>query len=126
MDNEVSHSIHIVVQLIVVALVTSVLVFFTAISINFGRHSVTEITDIHAQTYAAELRQTADYGALPVASVIAMLQKNANAVRTITGNVYGVTITEPEHLADPSLLARKVRLSVSSTHDYYDVVVLEE
>ena len=126
MDNEVSHSIHIAVQLVVVAFIAGALVFFTAMSVNFGRHSVTEITDIHARTYAAELRQTADYGAVPVASVIAMLQKNVNAIRSISGTVYGVSVTEPEHLGHPALLAKKIRLSVTSEYDFYDVVVLEE
>lgn len=126
MDNEVSHSIHIAVQLVVVAFIAGVLVFFTAMGVNFGRHSVTEIAEIHAQTYAAELRQTADHGAVPVASVIAMLQKNANAISSISGNIYGVSVSEPEHLAQPALLAKKIRLSVTSEYDLYDVVVMEE
>ncbi|RED52805.1 hypothetical protein [Cohnella lupini] len=124
MDNEVSNSIHIVVQVIVISVIIGILALFTTMSQSFGRGAAATIADTQAETYATELKNTADYGAVPSASVFVMLQKNANAIQSISGHAYGVTITKADDLT--RLFDRKIRLTVIETNDLYSVTIGEK
>ncbi|MDQ0885051.1 TRAP-type C4-dicarboxylate transport system permease small subunit [Paenibacillus sp. V4I9] len=132
MDNEVSNAVHITVHLIVISVIIGMLSLFTTMSQSFGRNAVTTVADIQAETYATELVNTAAYGAAPAASVFVMLQKNANAIRSITGSVTKTPLTNPVIIPITSVndLAQvfelKVRLTLTKTNDMYDVVVGDE
>jgi hypothetical protein len=133
MDNEVSNSIHITVQLIVMGVIIGMLTLFTAMSQNFGRQAVATIADTQAETYATELINTADYGAVPAASVFVMLQKNANAIHTLSGTVHtldtaGAALIVPITSATDliKIFHTKVRLTYTKINDMYDVVIKEE
>lgn len=124
MDNEVSFSIYTAVSLVIVSVILSILIYFITMGHNFGRESIAEIASIQAETYATELINTADHGAVPTASVFVMLHKNANAIRSISGNAYGVTIDSTDDLTQ--LFDKKIRLSIIERDDFYDVEVGEE
>ncbi|THF74762.1 hypothetical protein [Cohnella fermenti] len=128
MDNEVSNSVHIAISLVVVAVIVGMLALFTAMSQGFGREAVASIADTQAETYATELRNTADYGAVPAAAAFIVLEKNRDAIHSLSGTVYGVMITKPEDLQKRALLSKKVRLTATEIEELqtYDVVVEEE
>ncbi len=132
MDNEVSNAVHITVHLIVISVIIGMLTLFTTMSQSFGRDAVTSVADIQAETYATELVNTAAYGAVPAASVFVMLQKNANAIRSITGSVTKTSLTTPVIIPITSVndltkvFELKVRLTLTKTNDMYDVVVGDE
>lgn len=133
MDNEVSNSVHITVQLIVMGVIIGMLTLFTVMSQNFGRQAVSTIADTQAESYATELINTADYGAVPAASVFVMLEKNASAIHSlsgafnskdISGNIIPVNITKTTDLI--KIFHTKVRVKLTKINDMYDVVVKEE
>lgn len=132
MDNEVSNAVHITVHLIVISVIIGMLTLFTTMSQSFGRDAVTSVADIQAETYATELVNTAAYGAVPAASVFVMLQKNANAIRSISGSVTKTSLTTPVIIPITSVndltkvFELKVRLTLTKTNDMYDVVVGDE
>lgn len=126
MDNEVSTSISITISIIVVALVIGMLSLFTAMSQTFKRDAINSVADMQAETYATELLSTRDYGAIPAASAYIMLQKNASAIRLLTGNVYTYPVNKPEDLLQKQLMHKKVKVQVEKIGDAYDVKVVEE
>ena len=108
------------------------LTLFTTMSQSFGRDAVTSVADIQAETYATELVNTAAYGAVPAASIFVMLQKNANAIRSISGSVTKTSLTTPVIIPITGVndltkvFELKVRLTLTKTNDMYDVVVGDE
>ncbi|OBY77775.1 hypothetical protein BBG47_20000 [Paenibacillus sp. KS1] len=127
MDNEVSNSIHVMITLIVVAVIVGMISLFWAMSQGFSREAVTSVAEIQAETFATELINTAQHGPIPAASAFVMLEKNANAVKSLSGNAYGINVTKIEDLA--SMFSKKIRLTVIGADkklDAYDVIVKEE
>lgn len=127
MDNEVSMSIHVMITLIVVAIIVGMISLFWAMSQGFSREAVTSVVEIQAETFATELINTAQYGPVPAASAFVMLKKNANAVKSLSGNAYGINVTQVEDLT--SMFSKKIRLTVKDAHlklDAYEVIVEEE
>ena len=127
MDNEVSSSIHVMITIIVVAVIVGIISLFWAMSQGFSREAVTSVEAVQAETFATELINTAEYGPVPAASVFMMLKKNANAVKSLSGHVYGINVTQIEDLT--SMLTKKIRLEVINAEqklDAYDVLVKEE
>ncbi|MEQ7052188.1 hypothetical protein ABN764_16155 [Paenibacillaceae sp. P-4] len=127
MDNEVSNSIHVMITLIVVAVIIGIISLFWAMSQGFSREAVTSVEEAQAETFATELINTAHYGPVPAASAFMMLKKNANAVKSLSGNAYGINVTQIEDLT--SMLSKKIRLKVIDADkklDAYEVIVMEE
>jgi len=135
MDNEVSHGIHLTVNMVIIAAIVAVLALFIAIGQNFGRNAQTIIADNQASAYAAELRAMKNYESpIPAASAYILLTKNEGAVRSISGTAFGVPIMRIEDLT--RIMDSKVRLRVEpvtngseatsrSDFDYYTVEVME-
>lgn len=126
MDNEVSTSMSIVIQIMIVGVVVGILALFMVFSQNFGRSAVNEVALMQSNLYASELRAMADYGPVPAAALLAVLRKNENAVGALQGAPYGVTIATMEDLANVSLLSRKVKIKAELEGDLYDVQIIEE
>lgn len=126
MDNEVSYSIHTAIGLMVVSLIIGVIVLFSTMGQSFGNKSVSQVADIIAETYATELINASGHGALPAASVFLLIEKNNQAIRSITGTAYGVTINGIDDLTE--LFDKKVRIKVTDANymELYDIVIEEE
>ncbi|QGQ98789.1 hypothetical protein EHS13_29895 [Paenibacillus psychroresistens] len=124
MDNEVSNSVHITISLIVMSVIIGMLALFTVMSQSFGRQATASIVDTQAETYATELINTANYGAVPAASVYVMLQKNASAIHSFSGSINTIPITKVDDLT--RFFHIKVRLTLTKISDMYDVVIKEE
>ncbi|QMV40503.1 hypothetical protein [Cohnella cholangitidis] len=135
MDNEVSHGIHLTVNMVIIAAIVAMLALFITLGQNFGRNAQTVIADNQASAYAAELRAMRNYeSSIPAASAYILLTKNVGAVRSISGAAFGVSITSIEDLT--RIMDNKVRLRVEpvtngpedasrSDFDYYTVEVTE-
>lgn len=126
MDNEVSTSLSLTIQLMIVAVVVGMLVLVTALGQNFGRQAVTTVAEVQASNYASELKAMADYGPVPTAALLAVLQKNEQAVRQVNGAAYGVTVTQMEDLTAFELLSKKVRVTLTLVQDLYNVSISPE
>ncbi|WP_239617489.1 hypothetical protein [Cohnella mopanensis] len=134
MDNEVSHGIHLTVNMVIIAAIVAMLALFITLGQNFSRSAQTVIADNQAGTYAAELKAMREYdSSIPAASAYVLLMKNAESLQSVTGTAFGISITKTEDLT--LLLDKKVRLSVEpvsspgdtsrSDYDYYTVEVTE-
>lgn len=127
MDNEVSTSIQLVITLLVMSFVIAILALFMSSGRSFEREAVNKIADAQAETYATDLLNAVAYGALPTASVYVMLEKNTDAVKSLSGIPYGVSIHKVSDLA--ALFGKKVRLKIDNPNDpekRYDITVKEE
>jgi len=125
-DNEVSTSLSLTIQIMIVAVVVGMLSLFATLGQSFGRQAVATVAETQASTYASELRAMADYGPVPTASLLVVLQKNDTAVRQVSGFAYGVAITKAEDLTSFALLSKKVRVSLTPVRDEYDVNIAPE
>jgi hypothetical protein len=126
MDNEVSTSLSVTIQIMIVAVVVGMLSIFTALGQGFGRDAATSVAETQALSYASELRALADHGPVPVASLLVVLQKNEDAVRNIGGFAYGVAIAKAEDLTAFALLSKKVRIALTPISDRFDLIVSPE
>ncbi|MCD1257376.1 hypothetical protein B5M42_000815 [Paenibacillus athensensis] len=133
MDNEVRSSVHLAIQLMVVAFTLGVLIFFAIPAQNFKRAQVDSIADTQAETYATELVEAAAYGPIPASSAFIILERNVDAIHSISGSVstkdvYGQDIVVPiTGSADlTKLFHTKVRLGITPYLQMYDVTVKEE
>jgi hypothetical protein len=127
MDNEVSTSLSLTIQLMIVAVVVGILALFMVFSQNFGRSAVSEVAQTQSGLYATELRALGDYETIPAAALLAILRKSEDAVKSVQGSAYGVTISKTEDLADIGLLSQKVRIRLEPTDDgLYEVQIIAE
>lgn len=126
MDNEVSTSLSLTIQIMIVAVIVGMLSLFVALGQSFGRQAISSVAETQASNYASELRAMADYGPVPTAAVLAVLVKNEHAVKQVTGLAYGVNITKKEDLTVIPLMSKKVRVSITSVQDMYNVTISPE
>lgn len=123
MDNELGNSVHIAINLIVISVVIGMIMLFTGLGQSFGRQAVDHVAAVQADTYASDLVQSANHGAMPAASVYVLLQRNEAIIGSISGMAYSHFIDEADDLLP--LLDKKVKLSVTETNGSYDVVIGE-
>lgn len=126
MDNEVSTSLSLTVQIMIVSVVVGILALFMVFSQNFGRSAISEIAQTQSNLYGAELRTVEEAGPIPVAALLAVLRKNESAVGNVQGAPYGVTVAKTDDLANVALLSRKVKAKADLAGDLYMVQIIEE
>jgi|GEM_PF-3175692 len=133
MDNEVRSSVHIAIQLMVVAFTLGVLIFFAVPAQNYKRNQVDAVADTQAETFATELVDAAAYGPIPASSAFVILERNVSAIHSLSGTVstkdiHGQNIVVPitSTASLTQLFHTKVRLQLTPYMDMYDVTVKEE
>lgn len=124
MDNELSNSVHIAINLMVISVVLGILMMFTNLGQSFKRDALDNVAAMQADTYASDLIESANHGAMPAASVFVLLQRNEHLIRSVTGTAYAQVITQADDLLP--LLDKKVRITVSEVNGLYDVTVWED
>ncbi|MFB9277203.1 hypothetical protein [Cohnella cellulosilytica] len=126
MDNEVSTSLSVTIQIMIVGVVVGMLTVFMALSQGFGRDATTMVADTQALGYLSELRAMEEHGPVPAAALLTVLRKSEQGVRHIGGNAYGVSISKEEDLASIPLLSKKVRILLIPVSDQYDIEISPE
>ncbi|XID94286.1 hypothetical protein ACF3MZ_07115 [Paenibacillaceae bacterium WGS1546] len=126
MDNEVSTSMAVTIQIMVVGVVVGMLTIFMALGQGFGRDATTKVADTQALGHVSELRAMAEHGPVPAAALLAVLQKSEHGVRHVGGFAYGISITKAGDLATIDLLSKKVRIALTPVGDQYDVAITPE
>jgi hypothetical protein len=124
MENEMSTSISITVELIVISVVMTVIMLFVGLGTTFSRHVTEQVADAEKASYGTELVSAGDYGAIPASALFTIIQKNSDSVGAITGSAYGINVTTMNDLA--YLFAKKVRVTVVFANDLYNLVVAPE
>lgn len=114
MDNELSNSMHLTIELIVLSAVIGIIMLFAGIGQQFQRSTVTSVTEVVASAYGSEVAALREYeDVVPVATVYLVLDKNADVVQSVTGSIGGVPITSKKSLE--GFFDRKVRVTVTET-----------
>ena len=127
MDNEISHSVHITISLMVISVVVVIINLFINQGQYFAREQVISITNTLNETYATEIFSAEYHGAVPATSLYMMLTKNSEAIRSLSGTVYSIPITKTEDLMQ--LFDKKVKIEILNPKDpaqLYDIRIKEE
>jgi len=124
MDNEVSNSIHIMINLIVIAAVIGMVTFFTNLGQAFSREQLDKTANLQKAVYSSDLIQAADHGPMPAASVYVLLQRNEQVVKLQSSYIYSKRIVKLEDLMP--LFDRKIRMKVRDDNGIYHVELREE
>ncbi|RJX39146.1 hypothetical protein D3P09_16775 [Paenibacillus pinisoli] len=110
MDNEVGNSIHIMINLIVIAAVIGMITFFTNLGQAFSREQLDKTANLTKAVYSSDLILAAAHGPVPAASVYVLLQRNEQVIEFQPSYIYSKWITKPEDLMP--LFDRKIRMKV--------------
>lgn len=125
MENELSISVIIAVELLVIAVIIGSIMLFSSLGRDMGRASMQRVDDIHASTYGAELEALGEYDRpIPIASVFVLLEKNQGNIEKISGHVDGTVIDSINDLTD--LYHKKVKCIVTEKNDKYIIRIEEE
>jgi len=124
MDNEMSNAIHITINLMVISVVIFIIIMFTGMGQGFGRDSLDKVASVQADTYSADLIRTADHGAIPAASVYALLQRNEQVIRSISGWAYSRSYTKADDLIP--IFHKKIKIKVVETNGEFTVEIGDE
>lgn len=122
MDSEMSTGLRIAVTMLVVGAVLSIVVVTIAFGQGFYREMLSSIGSGVAYTYSSELEELSDYNQpLPAASIYVALEKNRDAIRSISGSAYSVTVHSIEDVQ--YLFKYQIQCTITPNGEMYDVVI---
>jgi len=132
MDNELSTSVMIAVELIVLSAVVGIIMLFAGIGQQFQRTTLESINNVVAASYGSEIEVMCENnGLLPTATVYLMLEKNTDVIESISGSIIRTfgdgtyieySIDDKDDLLD--FFDTKVKTSaIRKTNDMYEVTV---
>lgn len=126
MDNEVSVSLNMAVVMVIIASVLTIVFVVFLMGKDFSRQKTAQAEQVQTDLYSGEIIATEEYGEpIPATSLFVILEKNYKAIKTVTGNVYGVDIHKAEDLK--VIFDRKIRVQVAENSDgSFSMLVGEE
>lgn len=93
MDNELSNSMVIAVELIVLSAVIGIIMLFAGIGQQFQRSTVASVSDVVSSAYDSEITALGEYmEPVPVATVYLVIERNPDLVRSVTGTIHGNSV----------------------------------
>ena len=119
MDNEISNGMSIAIEIIVLSAVIGFIMLFAAIGQQFQRSTETSVTDVVASADASEITALEEYtDPIPTADLYLTLERNADLVQTVSGNLTRrdwtvKAISNPEDLKE--FFYTKVRVQITDT-----------
>ena len=124
MEAEVSQSIRITINLLIISIILSVITLTTYVSMQFQRDVMTQLTNAETQNYASELISATSYNKpIPAPTAYLILSNNEAIITSISGNVYGINISTPDDLK--SIFDKKVFINSTMSNGRYSVVITE-
>ena len=114
MDNELSTSMMLTVELIVISAIIGIIMLFAGIGQQIQRSVLTDVTDVVSSAYGADITALQDHmEPVPVATVYLVIERNQDLIHSITGSIQGMPVTGKESLKGH--FSRKVNVIVSET-----------
>ena len=116
MDNELSNSMVLAVELIVLSAVIGIVLLFAGIGQQFERSTVESISDVVASEYGSEIEALEEnIDPVPVATVYLVLERNTDLVKEVKGKIQGNSIADKESL--DRFFSQKVTVLVNKVFD---------